>query len=1402
MESCMLKIDWNKFKVKNEDYRKAFQYLSYQLFCRQYNRGEGIFEYKNQTGIETEPINVEGEWIGFQSKFFDNQISSKKIIDSLRKAKNKNPDLNKVICYLNQSFSESSKSGKKKSKEEESIEKTALEINIKVEYFLPSHFEIFLNHPLNLDLAQLYFGMPDEFGFVHESLNSRIFNIVQSTQYIELPFFGFKNFEALFKDLQNSTSKVFTLIGDPGSGKTTIIYKFFQKFAGSDKNTIDDMRKVWTKNQAIPMMINLKECSLENISSLINKRKSDYKLDQSRLGFIYILDGLDELSLGKANQVLSYLQNIEPKSEKTKIIISCRSGSPNRFEVKQYFSQSKEYQIEPLSEKDIQKYFKLKNDLNKLQELTKLKNSNPALLAEAKDILLVVLLWETIEDLNEKSTVFDLLDQKIKLLINASQYRKNLDALNLLTPKEEKIIEINHEMAFFFSKKDQFQLTEKEIQTIILNKYPRLDYQSVNLILDYIAALFFDQTLSYPRSLNSNRIFIYQHRRYQDFFFVEKIIQLYEEDPHVLRKYNLLGNADFFEELFLNYLRAKYKKESNFPGIMELHLIDVYLGKADYYGVDEAYHINNKYLLEALSYQDEKNWQILLENSSLNIEEKISFNLSKAKKTLQAFQKKSNHYLLEKSVAEIGEKINFMLEAAIKFHKRGKQEIAQKLVDQFSKLTDSQLNKIAQAMSQSGRRLDFSYSWLESSILVLQKPPLFILKKLMTDGNSEEIKYFFQICINNQLNQLPEIIEQYCFENADFFFLVINELVSSFSNLMFFIKNKELCEIIKNGISKIGEALPTGINLLFCKKILDIKLTDSEEQYTKKTLEELSIGRSKYHRAIFEISDSYIRAAYILGIGRFQKEDYQKTKFHYYDELQNYTGLFIDYIDLLNGKTSIEKIFKNHTDFLAFHNQKVSSDIQLSFDISSLWAHIFISSENSLNLRSIKNSILNKGNKINPVGQQAFLKKLQSLSPALFNNTINEGDLLPLEEELTDWSNYDSYHEYVNYCFELASLFSTLNPKKSVDYIKQGINEASIRHISRKDSIISVHLIESFEILSDKNWLSRNDIEDYSKKIFKLACRVLEITTDGKGTWFGPKEVIRVVAKQDIDLAIDFKNQLTEKRAYVHYAISEILAAKINQGDSFESIEKLISEYGVAYLDSDTQRDSCEHGFKSYLLITENDFYSDEEKYIAFQKAYEQVEILKKISPDYYLIDSDYKESTEKFILLCQKYQKPITLEIKEDSSFFSSEPNNPELGINFIEQVKKATSTSEISTLYEQIKNNRNIELSKSEQWQILLDQTFLINQNINLFIDLLRECKYPHINWLNVHSKYLYFAVGYALGNPQMKDEIKNYLFEQHAMPAGFRNLIESYAFINDKEMCLKLFKRFLRFCNFLVN
>mgnify|MGYP001396925691 CR=1 FL=1 len=153
-------INWKIFEAKYENREQwAFEQMSYFLFCIEMNNNTGAFRYKNQTGIETEPIEKEGVFYGFQSKYYTTSISQnkKEIIDSLKKAKTKNKKLNIVYFYISQEFSESSKKNKKKALYQVEIENEADKINITVEWRVKSHLEYQLSQSQNKWITNIFF---------------------------------------------------------------------------------------------------------------------------------------------------------------------------------------------------------------------------------------------------------------------------------------------------------------------------------------------------------------------------------------------------------------------------------------------------------------------------------------------------------------------------------------------------------------------------------------------------------------------------------------------------------------------------------------------------------------------------------------------------------------------------------------------------------------------------------------------------------------------------------------------------------------------------------------------------------------------------------------------------------------------------------------------------------------------------------------------------------------------------------------------------------------------------------------------------------------------------------------------------------------------------------------------
>ena len=61
----MIKPNWDIFKAKFSDNpQDTFEWFCYLLFCREFKRDKGIFRFKNQSAIETDPVVKDGEVIG------------------------------------------------------------------------------------------------------------------------------------------------------------------------------------------------------------------------------------------------------------------------------------------------------------------------------------------------------------------------------------------------------------------------------------------------------------------------------------------------------------------------------------------------------------------------------------------------------------------------------------------------------------------------------------------------------------------------------------------------------------------------------------------------------------------------------------------------------------------------------------------------------------------------------------------------------------------------------------------------------------------------------------------------------------------------------------------------------------------------------------------------------------------------------------------------------------------------------------------------------------------------------------------------------------------------------------------------------------------------------------------
>jgi hypothetical protein len=226
----IIDINWNSFRSKfNGREQDKFEELSYLLFCKEHGQDYGIIGYKNQTGIEKEPVNIDGKCVGIQAKYFNTKVSKNKgeMISGIRKAKRENPNLDTIYYYLNQDFSESSKKGVKDPQYKKQIENCASSIGVEIVWKTPSQLQAQLRLDNHLSIAEYFFDLKP-------GLIDAIMNIQQHKDPILQPIKTQIEYSGRVLKIDRSATisiienelklnSVLVLSGDGGTGKTAIV---------------------------------------------------------------------------------------------------------------------------------------------------------------------------------------------------------------------------------------------------------------------------------------------------------------------------------------------------------------------------------------------------------------------------------------------------------------------------------------------------------------------------------------------------------------------------------------------------------------------------------------------------------------------------------------------------------------------------------------------------------------------------------------------------------------------------------------------------------------------------------------------------------------------------------------------------------------------------------------------------------------------------------------------------------------------------------------------------------------------------------------------------------------------------------------------------------------------------
>lgn len=153
-------VDWAQFERNNyEKETTAFEEMIYLLFCSKYGLKEGIFGYVNQPGIEREPVEINGECIGFQAKYYTDRLSNHtdELINTIEISKRRYPNITKIEIYTNSQYGPGKGTGNKP-QSQINVENFAKKNDIKIDWFVKTNLDEILSLKENKSIHDKFFG--------------------------------------------------------------------------------------------------------------------------------------------------------------------------------------------------------------------------------------------------------------------------------------------------------------------------------------------------------------------------------------------------------------------------------------------------------------------------------------------------------------------------------------------------------------------------------------------------------------------------------------------------------------------------------------------------------------------------------------------------------------------------------------------------------------------------------------------------------------------------------------------------------------------------------------------------------------------------------------------------------------------------------------------------------------------------------------------------------------------------------------------------------------------------------------------------------------------------------------------------------------------------------------------
>ena len=1350
----MFDINWNRFVLLHTDCTRAFEDLCYHLFCRKYSQKEGIRTDFNQVGLETEPIKFKGKYYGFQSKYFEKNISYDNITASVKKALDNYSDLDHIIIYLNQQAKPSSKSAK-------NIVKLCKQRGVAVEWFLPNNFKIALNQPSNLDLAELYFGEVNIIKKLSDSKSIKIDTLIRSEEYIKLVLSNHEDVldvERYTQKVLDSTGKLFLVSGVAGSGKSVLMRHIQNIFGGYSEPTVIEQKAAIERLGALCLFINLNNGHIQNAVESMTKDLTNQK-------FIYLLDGLDEISESEITSFLQFVEELAEKDTTKKIIISSRLYSYNKTALKSLYPSISEYSINELNKEQIDGYFSKKHDEDKKKRFSALVTKDSTIYEKISDVLTLVLLWNYIYEIDSSTSISDLMDISVKTLLNDVKHKKHLEILNLPAPKSESIVLINKKLSLYLFEKNRYSFNRQEVENIIYNLYPRCDYQAVNLIFSYLVDTFFD--FNTPSNAT---VYSYRHRRYAEYFTMLCIEEKMKKDLGYLRKQNIIINYDLFDNMLMPYLCRKALKEKDIALALQVGLFNVYLGNDNAWGVDNDLYCWSTWIVYAIASLPKDILINAAENKGLpiyrfiyEIPKRIIETLSKEKSP--RMDPLSRDYLM----------ITLLVSLLCKYNK----------LQWFPHLKEnySLISKLASENRYYFRTISFKDSFLfwHSQLYIdlisrLQKAdkvidvvvgrPIQLPEFSELDKNISSQMYFtsalfYNLILYNQ-QKCAEVIVRLSIDQLSVFAFACSRPECLSVILTEGPLKDALVSVLTNEID--NDAFESVVCIAL-KRVIGIGLSKNESAYLNNYLHTKKF--SSYSIMYKELSD-------FVSFLICTCEDYADS---IDEELRKYANVYINLYKLLRKDITNQEFFRNA--LLVMNTQSESSYSVLVLIGKSL-------AMDSMDCLAAANAIEYISDRLNKERLLIIFHVIKQINPERFNQIVSISAISSMMDHSFSDISFESTGDQL---FMLSFISSDQDGLYSYRTLLNGISKSYMRMNDRKDTLCDYQIVEAFEVILRNHWASLDAIKRYLDRVlgFAMIMKRYHIENDLHG------KLLDLLLQYDYKAAEYYYNQICDLINDYNQLHYQFALSSIQRGRNIDVISSCIGRINPDFdrMEQKTELDYFYKRIDLFLKIASIDYYPKATRDEYYSKACDEIDHMEIAGWERYLSEDIYDD----YAAQCLIRGEDVNVKLKEYQSY-------PVVKREKINSFEALTEVVDREGLFDFIDKTKSVAvLDTMEINKLLIDKSLELCGDISRIIDQMKKCFYPSNTHYCINSKYFWMTTVCAIKNPKSKTEMMTYLLECGGGHDGFCELIKINGALDNKITTIDLFERLLDCVDFLL-